>query len=81
MTNTQQVKSAIVARGLTQAQAAKMIGLSPTSFNYKINNRREFKASEIEKLCDLLGITDVPYYFFTESVDYKATKRAKGGKP
>lgn len=80
MTNTQQVKSAIVARGLTQAKVARQIGLSPTSLSYKINNRREFKASEIEKLCEILDISDVPYYFFADGVDDKATKM-KGGKP
>lgn len=73
MTNTQQVKAALVSAGLTQAKAANMLGLSRVSFNYKINNKREFKAKEIEKLCKILHITDVPYYFFTEDVDYLAT--------
>lgn len=79
MTNTRQIKAALVAHGLTQAQVADKLGLSPASFNYKINNKREFKAKEIEKLCEILHITDVPRYFFADYVDYLSTIK-KGGE-
>lgn len=78
MTNTRQIKAALVACGLTQAQAAKRLGMSQVSFNYKINNKREFKAKEIEKLCEILHITDVPYYFFVDDVDYLSTIKSGG---
>lgn len=57
MTNTAKLKAAIVERGMIQKQVAKQIGISTTSFNYKLNNKTEFKASEIGKLVDVLRLT------------------------
>ena len=63
MTDTNALKSAIVAKGYTQNEIAAKISISPTSFNYKLNNRREFKASEISALCKILELPDASIFF------------------
>lgn len=68
MTDTNALKSAIIAKGYTQNEIASKISISPTSFNYKLNNKREFKASEISALCKILGLSDTSI-FFANSVD------------
>ena len=68
MTDTNALKSAIVAKGYTQNEIAAKISISPTSFNYKLNNRREFKASEISALCKILELPDASI-FFADNVD------------
>lgn len=69
MTNTLRLKAAIIESGYTQEQIAKMLGISNTTFNYKINNKREFKASEIQQLVKILNLQDVNGIFFTPDVD------------
>ena len=56
MTNTKKLRALMLERGLSQAQIADYLGISATCLNYKINNKREFKASEIHALIELLGI-------------------------
>lgn len=58
MTNTNLLKSVIVAKGYTQEQIAELLGLSNATFNYKLNNKTEFKASEIKKLSEFLHLTE-----------------------
>jgi len=71
MTNTLKLKAAMVARGLTQADLARLLNLSEQTMNYKINNRREFKASEIQMLISVLQIPSdqVDGIFFVPDVD------------
>lgn len=59
MTNTALLEKRIVKSGLKKSYIAKAIGLSPYGLMLKIRNINEFKASEIEKLCILLGIDDL----------------------
>ena len=68
MTNTLKLKALIVERGFTQEEVAKRLNISFQSMNAKINNKREFKASEITILIDLLKITDVRSIFFNREV-------------
>lgn len=75
MTDTRQLKSLIVAKGLTQKEVAKAIGRSTQSFNQKINNVREFKSSEIKALVNLLSIKNPMEIFFNDKVDFKSTER------
>lgn len=63
-TNTSKLKAKLVEKGFTQAQIAEKLGISFQSLCYKINNKIEFKASEIQKLCELLDIKDKDEYFF-----------------
>ena len=48
-------------------EVAEKIGISLQSLSYKINNKIEFRASEMERLCNLLNITDKDSYFFYSS--------------
>lgn len=68
MTNTRKLKALMVEHGFTQNDLAKRLGISEQSFNYKINNKREFKASEISILIPLLSVTNVKEIFFDEKV-------------
>lgn len=57
MTNTELLEKKITASGYKRTYIAKAIGLkSYYALSKKIKNETEFKASEIEKLCDLLKI-------------------------
>lgn len=56
MTNTALLNMAIRKSGLKKSYLADKIGLSPAGFCNCLNNRAEFKASQINILCDLLGI-------------------------
>lgn len=64
MTNTNLIKSKIREYGYTQQEVAKKIGISYQSLSDKINNKKDFKASEIEKLCNLFSIENKDCYFF-----------------
>lgn len=68
MTNTKKLKARLVEKGMSQTEAAKAIGISYQSFNNKLRNALEFKASEIEKLCDILDISDKDAYFFCNHI-------------
>lgn len=58
MTNTQLLVAAIEKSGYKRSYIAKAIGLkSAYSLALKIDNRNEFKASEINALCELLNIS------------------------
>lgn len=69
MTNTLKLRSLILEKGMTQDQVAKMLGISYQSFNRKVNNHCEFKASEIKALTNILDIKDVNDIFFAHNVD------------
>ena len=71
MTNTLKLKAVILERGFTQEQIAEMLGMTIATFNYKVNNKREFKASEIKKLSEHLCLTaeEVNAIFFAEEVE------------
>lgn len=70
MTNTLKLKALMVEKGFTQEQLAKKLGISEQSLNYKINNKREFKASEIQALTKILDVQDVDSIFFARDVDF-----------
>lgn len=71
MTNREKLKGKIVENGLTQEQLADMLGITIATFNYKVNNKSEFKASEIKKLASVLHLTDeeVNAIFFADKVE------------
>ena len=54
----------------TQSAFAKAMGLSGVSLSSKLNNLTGFTQSEINKACELLGISFefIPVFFFTEKV-------------
>jgi hypothetical protein len=57
MTDTKKLKGKLVMSGLTAKDIAKAIKKSRTTTSYKMNNRREFKVSEINIICEMLGLT------------------------
>ena len=58
MTNTEKLNRLIRERGLKKVYLAKKVGLTPAGFYNCVNNRAEFKASQILTLCELLGVDD-----------------------
>ena len=59
MTNTELFLQKLKISGINQKELASAIGLSRQSLSYKVNNKREFVPSEINKICDILGISDL----------------------
>jgi len=53
-------------KNVTQVSLARQIGLSETSINFSLGNKRPFKQDEITKICYYLDIpiADVENYFF-----------------
>lgn len=74
MTNSQLLKSKIVEKGYTQGIVAEKLGISKTSLNYKINNKRPFNSNEMYILCKILGIKQPKHIFFASDVDDTATQ-------
>ena len=76
MTNTLKLRALLVENNLTNEDIAKKLGISKQSFSMKINNKREFKASEINKLSALLNLSnscDVITIFFANCVELNST--------
>jgi len=63
MVDTLKLKGAIVASGHTQESVAKAIGMTPKTFYLRMKNG-VFGSDEIEKMIELLGITDPMPIFF-----------------
>ena len=59
MTNTTLLEKKIEESGLRKSYIAKELGLSTYGLSLKIKNVNEFKASEIDKMCLVLGITNL----------------------
>lgn len=58
MTNTKMLERAIKDNGLKKGYIAERLGISRGGLNNLINNRSEFKASQIQTLCETLNLTD-----------------------
>lgn len=71
MTNTAKLKAKIIEKGLLQEAVAMQLGMTSATFNYKVNNKTEFKASEIRLLIAILSLTsdEVVTIFFADNVD------------
>ena len=57
MTNTAALEHKILSAGVSKRDLARHLNISEPSLYHKINNRREFKASEICKLKTELGLS------------------------
>lgn len=75
MVNTLKLKAKIVEKGLAQEHVAMQLRMTNATLNYKLNNKTEFKASEIKKLSEILHLTndEVGAIFFADDVDLKST--------
>lgn len=56
MTNTTLLEQYIENSGYKKSFIAEQLGLTAYGFSLKVNNKSEFKASEMTTLCDLLKI-------------------------
>ena len=57
MTDTTTLRSVIASSGLKYKVIAAIMGLTPYALQMKIDNETEFKASEIDTLANMLGLT------------------------
>lgn len=75
MTNTKLLRKYINASGYKLQYIAKQLDITYAGLLKKINNETEFKASEIQILCDLLNINveDRENIFFAPVVDKIST--------
>jgi hypothetical protein len=58
MTNTTLLEEYIEKSGYKKSYIADQINLTAWGFMLKVNNKSEFKASEIDALCKLLKISN-----------------------
>lgn len=58
MTNTTLLCDAIEKTGLKKDWIAKQLGITRAALFEKINNKREFKASEVAKLAKILSLPE-----------------------
>lgn len=56
MTNTTLLEDYIKKSGYKKSYIAEQLNLTPYGLNLKINNKSEFKASEMATLCEILKI-------------------------
>lgn len=68
MTNTALLEEYIEKSGYKKAFIAKEVGISAYALALKINNKNEFKGSEMDGLCKLLniGVRDRMRIFFAQ---------------
>lgn len=77
MTDTKKFKSLLVAKGMTMARLSELTGISIASLSYKINNKRQFLAREIQCIQKILELTDKQRdeIFFAFDVEYNSTQK------
>ena len=66
--NFNKLKGRIREKGLTQVELAKMVGMSPSVMNQKLNNKSDFTLMETFVIAKVLGIDDINAYFFNEEL-------------
>jgi len=72
MTNSNELRRVIQESGMKLKFLAEELGLSRYGFQKKLDGKSEFKASEIERLCQLLRLEDLQIrqnIFFAKKVD------------
>lgn len=71
MTDTLAFKAYLVRRGYTVQSLADELGIAACSLSYKMNNKREFKPSEIVAIKRILNMTseERDAIFFADTVD------------
>lgn len=58
MTDTKKLKEKIQASGLKKSYIAFKLGVSPSTVTALLQNKTEFKASQIRAICEVLNIQD-----------------------
>ena len=70
MTNRELLEEKIRRSGLKKGYIAEKLGVTPSTFSALLNNKSEFKASQISIICKLLNIQDdaeVKAIFFAQN--------------
>lgn len=78
MTDSDALKKLIKSRGLKLKYVADYLGLTSYGFALKLNNKHEFKTSEVAALCELLEIKSLKEkeaFFFKSKDDLKSTSK------
>ena len=57
MTDSQALRERIEAKGLKYKAIAENLGITPYCLQRKINNKNEFKVSEVDAISGMLGLT------------------------
>lgn len=76
MTDTEKLRKLISESGLKLEYIAKQLDITRFSLQKKLENITEFKASEIQRMCEVLKIEDADLkeqIFFAQNVDLKST--------
>lgn len=76
MTDTEKLRKLISESGLKLEYIAKQLDITRFSLQKKLENITEFKASEIQRMCEVLKIEDAELkeqIFFAQNVDLKST--------
>lgn len=73
MLNVPEFRAAMVRKGHTQKSLAKILGMSEKTFYERMKNK-VFGSDEIEKLIEVLEISDPMPIFFSNVVTSKVTK-------
>lgn len=72
MTDTNKLRSIIKSSGLKQMYIAEKLGITSYGLKLKIDNKTEFKSTEISILCKILNIgtlKEKEEIFFAKEVD------------
>lgn len=78
MTDTKALRGLIEKRGYKIKFVAEYLGLSAYGFQLKVENKQEFKTSEVAALCELLKIESLDEkekIFFAKSDDLKSSTK------
>lgn len=75
--NTNLLRAKIVEKGYTQKKLAAAIGISELSLSRKMCGKREFRLSEVDGICRILGIDNPTVIFLCKSSQISNDK--KGG--
>lgn len=67
MINVNLIKAKIVENGMTQAEVAKLLGITAKTFSIKMNTGK-FGLDEADKMIKILSIEKPELYFFANKV-------------
>lgn len=76
MTNTELLMQKIKEKGLKIGFIVEKLNTSYGWFNKKLNNEKDFTATEMQVLCEILGITNLEEkdrIFFAKNVEKSST--------
>jgi hypothetical protein len=76
LTDSVLLRKKIESKGLKLKFVAEYLGLSPYGFQLKVENKQEFKTSEVAALCELLEIRTLgekERIFFAKKDDSKSS--------